>query len=259
MSLNSGVILKVEGVRKTFGGLVALDNVSLDINEKMITMLIGPNGSGKTTLINVITGFYKPDRGRVFYNGINITGKPPHEVYRLGLVRTFQIPIPFQRLTVLENLLAAYRGNPGESILNAPFRFRWKKVEEEAVEKAFDVMKHLKLAHLWDSRAYALSGGQMKLLEIGRALMSGAKMIMMDEPIAGINPALAHEIFEHMQNLRDKLGITFLIIEHRLEIALKYTDYVYALANGRLVAEGKPEAVMADARVIESYLGETVV
>ena len=131
-------------------------------------------------------------------------------------------------------------------------------MEEEAVEKAFEIMDHLKLTHLWDQRAYTLSGGQMKLLEIGRALMSGATTIMMDEPIAGINPALAHEIFEHMQNLRDRLGITFLIIEHRLEIALRYTDYVYALANGKLVAEGKPEIVMADARVIESYLGEAI-
>ncbi|HIQ30499.1 MAG TPA: ABC transporter ATP-binding protein [Candidatus Caldiarchaeum subterraneum] len=251
-------ILKVGDVTKTFGGLVALDKVRLDIQERLITMLIGPNGSGKTTLINVVTGFYKPDNGRVFFRGIDITGKPPHEVYRLGLVRTFQIPLPFQRLTVLENLLAAYRGNPGESILKAPLKMAWREAEEEAVDKAFEIMEHLKLTHLWNSRAYALSGGQMKLLEIGRALMSGATMIMMDEPIAGINPALAHEIFEHMQNLRDKIGVTFLVIEHRLEIALKYTDYVYALANGKLVAEGRPEAVMADSRVIESYLGEAM-
>ena len=249
-------ILTIKGVRKTFGGLVALDNVNISISERLITMLIGPNGSGKTTLINVVTGFYKPDKGRVIFDGRDITGWPPHNVYRAGMVRTFQIPEPFQRLTVLENLMTAYRGNPGESLLRAPFKRLWQRSEEDAAEKAFEILRHLRLDHLWDARAYTLSGGQMKLLEVGRALMSGAKLILMDEPIAGINPVLAHEIFEHLQNLRDKLGVTFLLVEHRLEIALKYTDYVYALAAGRVVAEGKPEMVMADPRVIESYLGE---
>lgn len=247
-------MLFVEGVTKTFGGLVALDNVGLSI-DKGTTLLIGPNGSGKTTLINVITGIYRPDAGRIVFDGQNIEGWWPHQVYKAGLVRTFQIPLPFLRLTVLENVLTAHRRNPGESFMRAPFRNAWLKQEREIIEFAFELLQLLQLDHLWNEAASKLSGGQMKLLEIARALMSGAKMIMMDEPIAGVNPVLAHQIMSHTLELRDRLGAIFLSVEHRLEIALQYVDYVYAMDKGRVVSEGAPDHVMSDPRVIESYLG----
>ena len=252
--MGEDVILRTEGLRKAFGGLVALDDVSVEVERGSVTLMMGPNGAGKTTFLRVVCGIYRPDAGRVFFEGQDITGLRPHEVYRLGLVKTFQIPLPFTRLTVLENLLVAARGNPGESVLKAPFRKAWEEKEEELVEKAFRIMELLKLDHLWDHPSYGLSGGQMKLLEIGRALMSDAKMIMMDEPISGVNPVLAHEIFSRILELKDKLGITFFIIEHRLEIALKYVDYVYVMDRGHLLTQGRPEEVIDDPRVIEAYL-----
>ncbi len=252
--MSEDMILRTEGLRKAFGGLVALDDVSVEVERGSVTLMMGPNGAGKTTFLRVVCGIYRPDAGRVFFEGQDITGLRPHEVYRLGLVKTFQIPLPFTRLTVLENLLVAARGNPGESVLKAPFRKAWEEKEEELVEKAFRIMELLKLDHLWDHPSYGLSGGQMKLLEIGRALMSDAKMIMMDEPISGVNPVLAHEIFSRILELKDKLGITFFIIEHRLEIALKYVDYVYVMDRGHLLTQGRPEEVIDDPRVIEAYL-----
>jgi len=248
-------MLRVESLTKTFGGLVALDNISLHIEKGIITMLIGPNGSGKTTLINCVTGFYNPDRGKVTFDGKVITNWPPHRIYELGLVRTFQIPQPFQKLTVLENLLTAYRGNPGEGFLRAPFKKSWVKEEEEATEMAFRFLEILDLDHLWDHPASNLSGGQMKLVEAGRAIMSGAKMILMDEPAAGLYPKLAQELFYYLTEMKKKLGVTFLIVEHRLELVLRYIDHVYAMARGRVVSEGKPEKVLEDPVVIESYLG----
>lgn len=253
--MSGTIILKVRNVVKSFGGVRALNGVNVEVKEGSITMIIGPNGSGKTTLINVISGVYKPDKGKVYFQGRDITGLPPHEVYRLGAVRTFQIPQPFTKLTVLENLLVAYRRNPGESFLRSVFRSGWVHAEEEAVEQAFRILDLLRLDHLWDQEASKLSGGQMKLLEVGRAMISGARLLMMDEPAAGVNPVLAHEIFGRFKELKESLGLTFLLIEHRLEIALKYTDYVYAMAGGVVVSEGEPERVMSDPKMIEAYLG----
>ncbi|MFQ6065483.1 MAG: ABC transporter ATP-binding protein [Candidatus Bathyarchaeia archaeon] len=248
-------LLIVKGVRKTFGGLVALDDVNIIVKKGLMTMLIGPNGSGKTTLINCITGFYTPDRGRVWFDGKEITRWPPHKVYEAGIVRTFQIPQPFQKLTILENLLTAYRGNPGEGFLKALFRKTWVSEEEKATEMAFEFLELLNLDHMWDRPATHLSGGQMKLVEAGRAIMSGAKMILMDEPAAGIYPKLAHEVFSHLTEMKNKLGVTFLIIEHRLELVLPYVDHVYAMARGKIVSEGEPKEVLSDPIVIDSYLG----
>ena len=252
--MGEDVILRTEGLRKAFGGLVALDDVSVEVERGSVTLMMGPNGAGKTTFLRVVCGIYRPDAGRVFFEGHDITSLRPHEVYRLGLVKTFQIPLPFTKLTVLENLLVAARDNPGESILKAPFRKAWEEKEEELVEKAFRILELLKLDHLWDHPSHGLSGGQMKLLEVGRALMSDAKMIMMDEPISGVNPVLAHEILSRILELKDRLGITFFIIEHRLEIALKYVDYVYVMDRGHLLTQGRPEEVIDDPRVIEAYL-----
>jgi branched-chain amino acid transport system ATP-binding protein len=248
-------ILVVKGIRKTFGGLVALDNVNMEVKKRLITMLIGPNGSGKTTLINVITGFYKPDKGKVWFEDKEITRWPPHKIFEMGIVRTFQIPQPFQKLTVLENVLTAYKGNPGESFLKAPFRKTWINEEEKATSKAFEILEILNLDHMWNRPASQLSGGQMKLLEAGRAIMSGARMILMDEPAAGLYPKLAHEVFSHFIEMRKKLDVTFFIIEHRLEIVLPYVDYVYAMSAGNIISKGEPKKVLNDPLVIESYLG----
>jgi branched-chain amino acid transport system ATP-binding protein len=248
-------ILVVRNLEKSFGRLRALDNISLDVEEKKLTILIGPNGSGKTTLINVVMGFYKPDAGQVLYNSIDVTGWQPYKLYRLGLARTFQIPSLFWKLTVLENLLVAEKGHPGELFLKAPLKGSWSRREEEATAKASKILELLSLSEIWNQSASTLSGGQMKLLEIGRALMSGAKLLLLDEPVSGVNPTLAHEIFSRIVSLRDELGITFFMVEHRLDIALKYVDYVHAMAYGKQLASGPPDSVIGDARVIEAYLG----
>jgi len=251
----NSITLSVERIRKQFGGLVALNDVSISIPEKQLTIIIGPNGSGKTTLLNVISGIYKPDAGRVTYNGQEITGWPPHKVYDAGVVRTFQIATVFHKLTALENLLVVSRKHVGENLTKAIFKRTWMKQEEEVVKKAFDLLDLLNLSHLWNQPAGTLSGGELKLVEMGRALMSDPKVILTDEPVGSVNPKLAHDIFEHMVSLRDKLGITFLIIEHRLDIALDYVDYAYALHSGKVIAEGTPNEVTVDPTVIESYLG----
>lgn len=256
MGSRKDVILWTNGVVKRFGGVIALNGVSIRIPRQKITLLIGPNGSGKTTLVNVITGFYAPNKGKVFYEGKDITGKPPHIIARLGIIRTFQIPKPFLNLTVLENVLAA---NPPGSYESPYFAWiskrKWLSVEDEATERAFKILKLLGLEREWDQKATSLSGAGLKLLEVGRALMSNAKLMIMDEPAAGVNPAKAHEIFATLTRLRDEHGITFFIIEHRIDIAAKYVDYAYAMHLGRVISEGSPEKVLHDPRVIESYIG----
>lgn len=250
-----GHILEVKDISKSFGRLRALDGVSIEVNQKGVAILIGPNGSGKTTLINVISGYYKPDSGAVNYLGNDITGWPPHKIYRAGLSRTFQIPALFAKLTVLEHLLVAEKNNPGESFVGSLLKRSWLTAERKTVEKASRILETVGLASVWDNPATNLSGGQMKLLEVARALMSDAQLILLDEPVSGVNPTLAHQIFGRILKLRDEFGITFLIIEHRLDIALSYVDTVTAMAFGKVIASGKPEIVMADPKVIEAYLG----
>ncbi len=247
--------LRVDGVRKSFGRLQAIDGVSFSLEPEEITILIGPNGSGKTTLVNVISGYYKPDSGEVIYRGKKITGWAPHRIYRAGIARTFQIPSLFLKLNVLENVLAAEKENPGESFLRAPFKGLWNRQEEASTERAARILDLLGLSDAWKKQASALSGGQMKLLEMGRALMSGAKLLLLDEPISGVNPTLAHEIFNALVRSRREMGVTFLIIEHRLDIALGYVDHAIAMAYGKIIASGTSQAVINDPGVIEAYLG----
>lgn len=185
---------------------------------------------------------------------MEITNKPPHEIYRSGIVRTFQIPQPLKKLTVLENLLIANE-NPGEGVFQSLTPL-WKKVEEDMVNKAFDVLEFLKIDHLWDNHASQLSGGQLKLLEIGRAMMTDVKLIIMDEPVAGVNPVLAESILDRITELK-KMGYTFLIVEHRLDLVLPYVDYIYVMANGEVIAEGIESEIMNNKEVIEVYLGDT--
>jgi len=251
----SAEILQVKQLEKSFGKLQAIDGVSLDLEANKITILIGPNGSGKTTLVNVISGFYKPDKGDIFYKAQRITGWPPHKIYRAGIARTFQIPALFTRLNVMENMLVAEKKNPGEGFLRAPVRSLWKKPEQSSTERAAKLLEFLGLAKLWDKQANKLSGGQMKLLEMGRALMSGADVLLLDEPISGVNPTLAHEIFSTIEKLSTEFGVTFLIIEHRLDIALGYVDHVIAMAYGKIISTGSPDKVISDPHVVEAYLG----
>ena len=227
----------------------------MNIEEKSLTILIGPNGSGKTTLINTIAGLYRADTGKVIFAGRDITKLPSHKIYRLGMARTFQIPSLFWKLSVLENVVVAAKNNPGEGFVRSMVKRSWMKAEKQMTEDAFKTLEVVGLYDVWEHPADSLSGGQMKLLELGRAMAGGAKVILLDEPISGVNPRLAHEIFEKLVSLRADLGITFFIIEHRLDIALRYIDTVVAMAFGKVLAAGKPEIVMADPRLIEAYLG----
>ncbi len=249
------MILRTDKLVKRFGGLIAVNEVSLGVKEKSITLLIGPNGCGKTTFVNTVSGYYKPDGGRVFFRGEEITGLPLHKTYEKGLVRTFQIPSPFLKLSVLENLLVAVRNHPGELFTKHLIVSSWKKYENEAIEKAFRIMEVLGLEEYWDKEPASLDAGALKLIEIGRALMSDAKMVILDEPIAGVNPKLAHHIFSYIVKLRETMGLTFLIIEHRLDIALKYVDFVYAMHRGRIIASGTPEEIARNEQVRMVYVG----
>jgi len=248
-------ILSVQDVSKSFGSLHALDGISIDVAERDVSILIGPNGSGKTTLINVVSGLYSPDTGRIRFENRDVTGLPPYKLYDLGMARTFQIPALFWKLTVLENLLIAEKGNPGENFLRSLLSRFWKDKEREATEKASRILDLLGLSKMWNHPAYLLSGGQMKLVEIGRALMSEARLLLLDEPVSGVNPTLAHEIFSRILKLRDEFGLTFFIVEHRLDIALRYVDDIFAMALGKLIASGSPNEVMSNKKVIEAYLG----
>jgi len=251
-------ILTTKDIVKQFGAFRALDGVSVKVDRGKISLIIGPNGSGKTTLVNVITGVYKPEVGEVIYTradgkAINITGWSPHKIFGIGIVRTFQIPQVFQRLTVLENLLAVARDQRGESVFSAIVK-NWVKEEEELVKKAFKILRAVRLDGKWDTPAYLLSAGEMKLLELARALMAGADLVILDEPIAGVPVDQAHEVFKIVKDINQQ-GITFLVIEHRIDIAFRYVDYVYAMASGKVIAQGLPDQVANDPKVREVYIG----
>ena len=249
-------ILSISGVKKHFGGLTVLDGIDMEIEQGKLYQLIGPNGSGKTTLINVVSGLLKPDDGKIIFDGTDITQKGLFDTYKTGLVRTWQIPQPFNTLTTMENFLISSSGNAGESFLIAPLKSKWKNDEKRIADKAMEIMEMVSLVEQKDTLSQNLSGGQQKLLELGRAMMSDASMILMDEPIAGVNPTLAHEIFDKISSLCKKQKITFLIVEHRLDIALQYADHVFAMNRGKIIAQGSSDDVIKHPKVMESYLGE---
>jgi branched-chain amino acid transport system ATP-binding protein len=249
-------ILRVDKLSKFFGQLAAVNDISFELEQGLIYLLIGPNGCGKSTLINCISGFHKPDKGKVHYFDEDITGNPVYSISQKGLVRTFQIASPFLKLTTLENLLAAYQNNPGENLFKSIFFSNWSDSERYAAVKASEIIDILDLGRVWNIPARNLSGGQLKLLEIGRSLMCGANLLLLDEPTGGVNPGLSKHIFEHIINIRNNLGLTFFIIEHRLEVAAKYVDHVLAMDRGTLVAEGTAKDVFEHPEVIASYLGD---
>ena len=248
-------LLEVHGLRRSFYGIRALDGVDLVVEPGTITGLIGPNGAGKTTLFNCVSGLIPPQAGRVLFEGRDITGWRADRVTQAGLVRTFQIARGFPRLSVLENLLLYGDRQPGESLLHAIARPEAVRRRETALtERALAVARRLNLARVIDDPASDLSGGQKKLLELGRALMTDPRLILLDEPIAGVNPTLAREIAEHLQTLRGE-GVTFLIIEHHLDLIARLCRPVIVMAEGRHLAEGPFAEVAADPRVQEAYMG----
>lgn len=249
-------VLRLDGVRKYFGKFAAVDGISFGMKEGGIYLLVGPNGCGKSTLVNCISGLFHPEEGSVYYRDAEITREDMFQIARRGLVRTFQIAAPFLRLTTLENMLVALPDNAGENIFLSLFKPTWADSEVAAVRRAAELLRVLGLRHVWNMPARTLSGGELKLLEIGRALMSGAETILLDEPVGSIDPKLCHQIFNHVLRLRDELGITFLVIEHRLEVAAQYADHVFAMDRGQMVTEGTAEEVFEDPRVITAYLGE---
>ncbi len=248
-------MLELKGISKAFGGLRAVDDVSLSMTRGAITGLIGPNGAGKTTLFNTIAGAYAPTAGTIHFEGQSIEGKAPYQIYRSGIARTFQIPRPFGALSVLENVMLAPLGQLGEQFWNNLIRpGRIRRQEQENRDKAVQVLDFLNLTRLADEPARNLSGGQLKLLELGRTLMSDPKLILLDEPGAGVNPTLLGQITERIVEL-NRRGISFLIIEHNMDMVMNLCRPVVVMAGGRLLMQGEPEEVRRDPRVLDAYLG----
>jgi ABC-type branched-subunit amino acid transport system ATPase component len=247
--------LQVENVARSFYGVHALNGVTLSVPPRGITGLIGPNGAGKTTLFNCISGVIPPDGGRITFNGTDITSRRPDRVTATGIVRTFQIARGLTRLSVLDNLLLYGQAQPGENIWPALVRSGGARArEDELIAKAAAIADRLNLRRVIRNPASDLSGGQKKLLEIGRALMADPKMILLDEPVAGVNPTLSKEIGEHLITLAAE-GLPILLIEHHMDMVSKLCDRVIVLAEGRHLAEGSFEEIAHDARVQEAYMG----
>ena len=250
----SDVVLRVDGVRRTFGGLVAVDVEHLEVKRGLITALIGPNGAGKTTFFNVLTGFDQPDEGTWAFNGRSLAGMPAYKVARQGMVRTFQLTKALARLTVMENMRLGATAQRGERFLNAMLPFLWRPQEDAITERAEELLQRFKLYEKRTDFAGSLSGGQRKLLEMARALMVEPEIVMLDEPMAGVNPALKQSLLGHVKSLRDD-GMTVLFVEHDMDMVRDISDWVVVMAQGKIIAEGTPDDVMGNERVIDAYLG----
>jgi branched-chain amino acid transport system ATP-binding protein len=247
-------ILAADNVVRHFGGLTAVDVDHVEVQRGSITALIGPNGAGKTTLFNLLTGFDRPQSGEWQFNGHSLAGVSAYRVARAGMVRTFQLTKALARLKVIENMRLGATGQRGETMARAMFKPLWRRQEREITERAEALLARFKMDHMRDEFAGALSGGQRKLLEMARALMVEPEMVMLDEPMAGVNPALTQSLLGHVKDLREE-GMTVLFVEHDMDMVRDIADWVLVMAQGRLIAEGPPEVVMADDRVIDAYLG----
>ena len=247
-------ILKADGVVRRFGGLVAVDVGHLEVQRGSITALIGPNGAGKTTLFNVMTGFDRADHGQWTFDERELAGVPAYRVARRGMVRTFQLTKALSRLTVIENMRLGAIGQRGERMSRAMFSWLWSNQEREITDRAEDLLARFKLDNMRDEYAGSLSGGQRKLLEMARALMVQPEIVMLDEPMAGVNPALTQSLLHHVRDLREQ-GMTVLFVEHDMDMVRDISDWVVVMSQGKIIAEGPPESVMADTRVIDAYLG----
>ena len=247
-------ILVIDNVKKTFGGLTAVEVGHLEIPSGVITALIGPNGAGKTTLFNLLTGFDTPDTGTWSFEGKNLAGVPSFKVAQMGQVRTFQLTKALSLLTVLENMKLGAKNQTGEKLINALIPSLWRKQDKALEERAMELLKKFKLDAKKDDFAASLSGGQRKLLEMARALMTDPTLVMLDEPMAGVNPALTQSLLEHVLNLKNE-GMTVLFVEHDMHMVRHIADWVVVMAEGKVVAEGPPDTVMREQAVIDAYLG----
>ena len=247
-------ILVAENVTRQFGGLTAVDVKHVEIPRGKITALIGPNGAGKTTFFNLLTGFDKPDSGTWTFEGRDLAGVPSYKVARLGMIRTFQLTKALSLLTVIDNMRLGAQGQTGEGFWASFARTIWKSQENQITTHADELLARFKLDAKREDYAAELSGGQRKLLEMARALMGRPKLVMLDEPMAGVNPALTQSLLEHIRDLK-KDGTTVLFVEHDMHMVRNISDWVIVMAEGKIVAEGPPAQVMKDQAVIDAYLG----
>ncbi|WP_084352437.1 ABC transporter ATP-binding protein [Millisia brevis] len=244
----------VDGISRTFGGLKAVDVDHLEIQRGCITGLIGPNGAGKTTLFNLLTGFDTPDTGNWTFDGVEMGKLHPHQVARKGVVRTFQLTKALSKLTVLDNVKLGATGQRGEHMLFSLMPWTWKAQEKEITERALEVLARFKLDAKKDDLAGSLSGGQRKLLEMARALMTDPAVVMLDEPMAGVNPALTQSLLGHIKSLRDE-GMTVVFVEHDMDVIRDISDWVVVMAQGSVIAESAPEDLGSNTAVVDAYLG----
>jgi neutral amino acid transport system ATP-binding protein len=247
-------ILLADNVRKNFGGVVAVDVDHIEVQRGSITALIGPNGAGKTTLFNLLTGFDTPDAGEWRFDGRSLAKVVAHKTASMGMVRTFQLTKSLTKMSVIENMKLGATHQVGERWWNGLLPFRWKAQEKLIEQRADQLLQRFKLDHMRNEYAGTLSGGQRKLLEMSRALMTNPRLVMLDEPMAGVNPALKQSLNEHIRSLRDD-GMTVLFVEHDMDMVHDVSDWVIVMAEGRIIAEGTPEAIAANPAVIEAYLG----
>jgi branched-chain amino acid transport system ATP-binding protein len=247
-------ILLADRVKKNFGGVTAVDVDHVEVQRGSITALIGPNGAGKTTLFNLLTGFDTPDTGEWRFDGRSLAKVVAHKTASMGMVRTFQLTKSLTKMSVIENMKLGATHQVGERWWNGLFPFRWKAQEKLIEQRADQLLQRFKLDHMRNEYAGTLSGGQRKLLEMSRALMTNPRLVMLDEPMAGVNPALKQSLNEHIRGLRDD-GMTVLFVEHDMDMVHDVSDWVIVMAEGRIIAEGTPEAIAANPAVIEAYLG----
>ena len=257
--MSSDLVIDVRNVSKRFGGLTAVNNCSLSVRRGSVTGLIGPNGAGKSTLFNMVAGNIVPDSGAVIFDGKDVTGLEPHELFRTGMLRTFQIAHEFSQMTALENLMVVPGDQPGENLGNVWFRPGLVKSRETAVrKKALDVIDFLKLGHVRNELAGNLSGGQKKLLELGRTMMVDAKVVLLDEVAAGVNRTLLNDLAANIERMNTELGYTFFVIEHDMDLIGRLCDPVIVMAQGEKIAEGPMAEIRANPAIVEAYFGTPV-
>ncbi|WP_435068038.1 ABC transporter ATP-binding protein [Haloplanus sp. C73] len=249
-------LLEARNLRKTFGGIVAVDDVSFEVDRREIVGVIGPNGAGKSTTFKLLTGFHQPDEGTVEFDGEEVTNLEPNERAQRGMVRTFQIAQELTGMQVMENMLLASQNHPGEKVLAAAANTGSVRSHEQAArDRAEELLKFLELWDLRDEYAGNLSGGQRKLLELGRALMAEPDLLLLDEPMAGVNPDLTDRLLQRIMDLRDERDMTFLVVEHDIEAIMRISDTVIGMHDGKVLSKGTPEEVQSDERMLEAYLG----
>jgi neutral amino acid transport system ATP-binding protein len=249
-------LLVAEGVSKSFGSVRAVDGATIDVTAASVTALIGPNGAGKSSLFNVVTGFERPERGRIIFDGRSIYRLPPHAIAQRGLVRTFQLTKILSVMTVIDNMLLAAKDHPGERLFSLVLRpFASRRRERAVRQQAVELLDRFDLGHVANDYAGTLSGGQRKLLELARALMLEPRLVLLDEPLAGVNPALGQRLLSHIEELREKDGTTFLFVEHNMDVVMNHSDRVIVMSQGKVIADGAPYDLRDNERVIEAYLG----